>query len=194
MLRSRRKSQEDDPKKSNGANERQQQAEQLTKTEQLKAAQIKNLPSTTSLPTTPFTPDIIDPAQIRKANQVDKWAHMIDSMALGGRLRQLAIHATVDEKSTDDLLILNLDQATKHLVSDNAYQQLEQSLSELLVKPIKVEVNIVSSTEADPYKIQSHINDKRHQYAKELLAQDEIVQTLQQDYQATIDENSIKAL
>jgi len=194
MLRSRRKSQEDDPKKSNGANKRQQQDQQSTKTEQLKAAQIKNLPSTASLPTVPFTPDIIDPAQIRKANQVDKWAHMIDSMALGGRLRQLAIHATVDEKSTDDLLILNLDQATKHLVSDNAYQQLEQSLSELLAKSINVEVNIVSSTEADPYKIQSHINDKRYQYAKELLAQDEIVQTLQQDYQATIDENSIKAL
>jgi len=191
MLRSRRKAQDGQAKKSNDADERQQQI----KDAKLKEAKAKiELPEVESLPQAPFTPDIIDPAQIRKANQVDKWAHMIDSMALGGRLRQLAIHATVDEKSTDECLFLNLDQATKHLISDNAYQQLEENLSELLNKPIKVEVNIVGETQADPYQIQSHINDKRYQYAKELLAQDEIVQTLQQDYQATIDEETIKAL
>jgi len=191
MLRSRRKAQDGQAKKSNDADERQQQI----KDAKLKEAKAKiELPEIESLPQAPFTPDIIDPAQIRKANQVDKWAHMIDSMALGGRLRQLAIHATVDEKSTDECLFLNLDQATKHLISDNAYQQLEENLCELLNKPIKVEVNIVGETQADPYQIQSHINDKRYQYAKELLAQDEIVQTLQQDYQATIDEETIKAL
>ena len=196
MLRSRRKSQEDSSKKFSDANERQTQTQQqkLVKAVQVKEEQIKNLPHAESLPATPFTPDIIDPAQIRKANQVDKWAHMIDSMALSGRIRQLAIHATVDKSSTDDCLRLNLDQATKHLVSENAHQQLEDKLTELLKCKITVELNVVGETEADPYKIQSHINDKRYQYAKELLAQDEIVQTLQQDYQATIDESTIKAL
>jgi len=196
MLRSRRKAQENNSKKPSGANERHTQVKQ----KQAESQSTNNnkstidLPDVKSLPQAPFTPEIIDPAQVRHANQVDKWAHMIDSMALGGRIRQLAIHATVDKNSTDDRLLLNLDQATKHLVSDNAHQQLEEKLTELLERKITVKLNIVGETEADPYKIQSHINDKRYEYAKELLAQDEIVQTLQQDYQATIDESTIKAL
>jgi len=196
MLRSRRKTQEKSSKKSNGANERHNDAlnNQVESTQIISAKPAIDLPDVESLPQAPFTPEIIDPTQVRHANQVDKWAHMIDSMALGGRLRQLAIHATVDKQSTDDHLLLNLDQSTKHLVSDNAYQQLEEKLTELLARKITVKLNIVGETEADPYKIQSHINDKRYEYAKDLLAQDEIVQTLQQDYQAIIDEDSIKAL
>jgi len=196
MLRSRRKAQETSLKKSNGANERHAQTQQKQSESELtkNTNSVIELPNVESLPQDPFTPDIIDPAQVRHANQVDKWAHMIDSMALGGRIRQLAIHATVDKNSTENCLLLNLDQATKHLVSDNAHQQLEEKLTELLGRKITVELNIVGETKADPYKIQSHINDKRYQYAKELLAQDEIVQALQQDYQATIDEDSIKAL
>jgi DNA polymerase III subunit gamma/tau len=197
MLRSRRKAQETGSKKSNDAELRQAS---LTKNQPLAANEppqlnVKSkLPVIASLAETPFSPEVIDPAQIRHANQVDKWANMIDSMALGGRLRQLAIHATVDKNSTDDYLLLNLDQSTKHLISDNAYQQLEQKLTELLGRIIRVEVNIVAETQADPYKIQGQINDKRYQYAKELLAQDEIIKTLQHDYQATLDESTIKAL
>lgn len=196
MLRSRRKAQENKSKKSNGANVRHNQ-EQQKKTEKEPAKNTKStiaLPDVESIPQEHFNPKIIDPAQVRHANQVDRWAHMIDSMALGGRIRQLAIHATVDINSTDDSLFLNLDQATKHLVSENAHQQLEEKLTELLARKITVELNIVDETEANPYKIQSHINDKRYQYAKELLAQDDIVQALQQDYQATLDEESIEAL
>ena len=69
-----------------------------------------------SQPEQPYQAENINPATIRKANQVDRWAHMIDSMELTARLRQLAIHATIDEESTDEHLILCLDQATKHLV------------------------------------------------------------------------------
>ncbi len=136
----------------------------------------------------------IDPTTIRKANQVDQWAHMIDSMELIARLRQLAIHATIDEKSTEDNLILCLDQATKHLYTEVAQEQLQQSISQFLSRDIKVTINIVEQTVADPYKIQSHINDKRYDYAKELLENDDIVQGLVQAFQATLDDESISAV
>jgi len=146
------------------------------------------------IPEQPYQAENIDPATIHKANQVDQWAHMIDSMELIARLRQLAIHATIDENSTDDNLILCLDQATKHLYTEVAQQQLQQSISQFLSRDVKVTINIVEQTIADPYQIQSHINDKRYDYAKELLKNDEIVQGLEQNFQATLDDESISAL
>jgi DNA polymerase-3 subunit gamma/tau len=119
---------------------------------------------------------------------------MIDAMSLTGRLRQLAIHATVDERSTDDLLLLNLNQATKHLNSDVAHKKLEQCISDFLQRKITVELTIVDETSHDPYQIQSHINDKRYDYAKELLQNDEIIIGLKTHFQAQLDENSIVAL
>ena len=191
MLRSRKKQQDKQEKKSSGAIERQVNLDE-------KNAQKKELVEDKKIelpkPEQPYQAEKIDPATIRKANQVDQWAHMIDSMELIARLRQLAIHATIDENSTEDNLILRLDQATKHLYTEVAQQQLEQSISQFLSRDIKVTINIVEETVADPYKIQSHINDKRYDYAKELLMKDEIVQGLVQTFQATLDEESISAV
>ena len=122
-----------------------------------------------------YHPEIIDPAKIKNANQIDKWAGMIDAMALNGRIRQLAIHATISADSTDDQLVLSLDQSTKHLQSDAAHQQLEQAICQYLNRPITVVINVVEQTIADPYQIQNDINDKRYQYAKQMLEQDDIV-------------------
>ena len=93
-----------------------------------------------------------------------------------------------------DHLVLLLDQSTKHLKTDTAVEQLQQSLSNFLEKPINVEINLVEETQADPYKIQSDINGKRHEYAVNLLKEDEIVVALQQQFQAELNESTIQAL
>ena len=118
---------------------------------------------------------------------------MIDSMSLIARLRQLAIHATIDESSTDDLLILQLDKSIRHLNSDAAHKQLEVHISEYLQRKVTVELNIVEKTVADPYQIQSDINAKRYEYAKQVLAEDEIVIALKQEFQAELDEETVVA-
>ena len=56
-----------------------------------------------------------------------------------------------------------------------------------------VELNIVEKTIADPYQIQSDINSKRYEYAKQVLAEDDIVIALQEQFQAKIDQNTIVA-
>ncbi|AOW75989.1 DNA polymerase III subunit gamma/tau [Colwellia sp. PAMC 20917] len=194
MLRSRKKGLENSAKKSNDAKGRQDTnspdvLEVITQEEPR-----SDVPALTSISDQAFDVSAIDPAKIRSANQVDKWANMIDAMSLTGRLRQLAIHATVDERSTDDLLLLNLNQATKHLNSDVAHKKLEQCISDFLQRKITVELTIVDETSHDPYQIQSHINDKRYDYAKELLQNDEIIIGLKTHFQAQLDENSIVAL
>jgi DNA polymerase-3 subunit gamma/tau len=200
MLRSRKKQLESGSKKSSDANERQDNnvtanADESATTESLPVSKpVKNeAPAIETVPEQPYSPEIIDPTSIRYANQVDKWANMIDTMALNGRIRQLAIHATISENSNDDLLILNLDQSTKHLKSEAAHQQLQAFISDYLQKPITVEINVVEQTISDPYQIQTDINDKRLDYAISVIKEDEIVQTLQQQYQAELDEKSIVA-
>ncbi|WP_448210955.1 DNA polymerase III subunit gamma/tau [Colwellia sp. MEBiC06753] len=184
MLRSRKKKLESAGKKSNDAEERQQ----------VKAVQvIPDVPAIETLPEQGFSPDAIDPAVIKKANQVDKWANMIDTMALNGRLRVLAQHAIIDQQSTGEHLILLLNQSAKHLKTEVAMEQLQAFVGEYFNQPVTVEVKIVEQTAADPIKIQGQINEKRYEYAKTVLSEDPVVQSLQQIFQAELDESSIIA-
>ncbi len=208
MLRSRKKQLEKEPKKSSDANVRQPSDNNAdasnTENNHLTVNKPENtaapvepskpdIPDIATIPDRPFTPEVIDPTKIRSANQVDKWANMIDAMELIARVRQLALHATIDESSTDDVLKLKLDQSIKHLNSDAAHKQLEQNLSQYLSRPIRVELEIVDKTVADPYQIQTHINDKRLDYAKDLIKDDEVVKQFIDNFQAELDEDSIVA-
>lgn len=201
MLRSRKKQLENAEKKSSDVSGRQLAATQSAISEQESSSsdetngEPKVAPvSIAELNADSYNPEVIDPATIRSATQVDKWAQMIDAMELTARLRQLAIHATIDESSTDDCLKLKLDQATKHLKSEAAHKQLEQRISEYLSRNITVEVEVVEQTIADPYQIQSDINDKRQDYAIELIKADPVVNHLISSFDAVLDEESIVAL
>ena len=190
MLRSRKKALEDNGKKSSDATLRQTKSAQNN---DLLTEKFSRVPAIESISEQPFSVDVINPAEIKLANQVDKWANMIDNMALQGRLRQLAIHATIGEKSTENLLVLKLDQATKHLKTEAAHQQLEQHLSQLLDKPITVELELVELSKDDPFQIQSHIDNKRYDYAKQLIEKDQWIMAMKNKFQAIIDEKTIQA-
>ncbi|GHF98228.1 DNA polymerase III subunit gamma/tau [Thalassotalea marina] len=188
MLRSQKKALESDEKKSNGASERQ--LEQI----EVKPKVVEDLPAIETLPQTPFTEEVIDPATIKKANQVDKWANMIDAMALNGRLRQLALNATISPETNDDKLILCLNQAIKHLISDAAHKQLNTFVSDYFSRPVEVELQVVEQTIADPAQIQHTIDDKRYEYAKQLLRDDPLIKALESSFDAILDEESVQAL
>ncbi|WP_448569240.1 DNA polymerase III subunit gamma/tau [Thalassotalea ganghwensis] len=186
MLRSRKKAQESGAKKLDDASERQTDV-------LLRKEKPAHVPEIESLPEQGFTPEVINPAQVKFANQVDRWANMIDTMELGGRLRVLAGNSTICESSTEDTWVFKLDQSVKHLKSEAAHQQLEENLSVLLGQKVSIVLELVEETVDDPFKIQSQINDKRLAYAKSLIHSDEVVQQLQTTFQATIDEESIAA-
>lgn len=207
MLRSRKKALEKQVKKSSDAALRQTNHVDSTNTSMNVNTGTSTDISTTNEPPvstvepvviTPepaevFHQDNIDPTKITKANQVDKWAHMIDSMQLTARVRQLAINATISEESTDDNLILKLNQATKHLYTEFAQQQLQHYICDYLSRQVTVTLDIVEETVADPYQIQTQINDKRLEYAKTLIKEDSFVHALQTVFQAQLSEETISA-
>ncbi len=188
MLRSRKKSLENDVKKSNDAEERQNKVAKLSN-----QPKIENVPDISTISEQPFIAEVIDPSVVKKANQVDRWANIIDSMALNGRLRQLALNAIISPMSTDELFILELNQSTKHLKSAAALEQLEQFVSNYFEKSMQVEITVVEETVDDPFQIQGKINDKRYDYAKGLLLKDEVIISFKEHFQAEIDEESIVA-
>jgi DNA polymerase-3 subunit gamma/tau len=194
MLRSRKKMLEKGEKKPSDA-EARHKLENKAPSQDIVTDIVQPTKSENILPEPkhPYQPENINPAIVSKANQVDKWAHMIDSMQLTARIRQLAIHATICDESTDDNLILQLNQATKHLNTQVAQDQLESVICEFLNRKIKVTLNVVEQTVADPYQIQGHINDKRYDYAKDLIREDKTIMALQSNFQAILDEDSIAA-
>ncbi|QOL27169.1 DNA polymerase III subunit gamma/tau [Thalassotalea sp. LPB0316] len=183
MLRSRKKGLDKPEKKLDDANERQPIPALNASTD---------LPDESALPEQPYSPEIIDPATIKKANQVDKWAFMIDAMGLNGRIRQLAINAVISDKSDDDNLHLLLDQNTKHLQSESAHEQLQSFISQYLKKPVTVHIEVIEQTQTAPFNIQTDINEKRLDYAIEIIKSDEVVQRLTTEFQAQLDEASIQ--
>ncbi|REL26385.1 DNA polymerase III subunit gamma/tau [Thalassotalea euphylliae] len=186
MLRSRKKKLESKSvKKSDDATERQ--------TAVLKNTVQPDVPAIETLPTQGFAIEQVDPSVIKKANQVDKWANMIDAMALNGRLRILAQQSVIGQATTDEHLVLELNQSAKHLITDSALTQLRSFVSEHFNQPMMVDLVVVDETVDDPLQIQSQINDKRYDYAKQVLASDPIVNYLQTHFQAILDESSIIA-
>ncbi|REL29960.1 DNA polymerase III subunit gamma/tau [Thalassotalea euphylliae] len=186
MLRSRKKKLESKSvKKPDDATERQTLAAQ--------AKPKPDVPAPETLPEQGFAIEQVDPSIVKKANQVDKWANMIDAMALNGRLRILAQQSVIGNATTDNHLVLELNQSAKHLITDLALTQLRSFVSEHFSQPMQVDLVVVDETIDDPLQIQSQINGKRYEYAKQVLATDPIVNYLQTNFQAVLDESSIVA-
>ncbi|NMP16555.1 DNA polymerase III subunit gamma/tau [Thalassotalea sp. Y01] len=141
-----------------------------------------------------FNPDVIDPAVIRDANQIDSWAHTIDAMGLSGRVRQLALNAELDLSTTDSQLVINLDNRWMHLNSSAALESMKACYSNLKQQQADVIINPVDEPKSTPFVIQQIINEKRLAWAKQLINDDDFVTALQQQLQAFVDENSIMPL
>ncbi|WP_394174668.1 DNA polymerase III subunit gamma/tau [Thalassotalea litorea] len=141
-----------------------------------------------------FTPDLIDPTQIRDASQIDLWANMIDAMGLGGRLRQLALNAVLGDNCSEQQLHIILDSEFAHLQSQAAMDHLTKCYSMLKQQPAEVVVDVQDNVADTPFAIQLLINERRLQYAKDVIGDDEFVRQLQQEFQAQVANNSIQAL
>ncbi|OUS29580.1 hypothetical protein A9Q98_06120 [Thalassotalea sp. 42_200_T64] len=141
-----------------------------------------------------FDQGLIDPSVTVDANQIDLWANTIDAMGLGGRVRQLALNATMDATSNDSLLVINLNRSVEHLNSAAAISQITECYSNLKQQAVEVQINTEDDVGATPFMIQNCINAKRLAYAKDVIANDDFVKALEQQFNAFVDENSIAPL
>ena len=130
--------------------------------------------------------------EIRFAHQQDHWAQLIEQMALGGRIRQFALHGVYQRN--DNQVYLKVDATQQHLDSQVMRDKLTESLSETLESAIVLQIDFIESVENTPYRIQQDLDEKRWHHAKQVIENDEITVQFQQRFSATIDENTIRAL
>jgi len=131
-----------------------------------------------------------DPATLLAPNTQDYWSNLIDSMALGGRIRQLGIHSSyqIDKNK----VTLTLATAHRHLGVDTAVQTLQKNLSLRLELPIELDVNIGESEEQTPYSIAQDLHQLRLSLAAQCIEQDPSIIEFIEHFGATLDQSSIK--
>ncbi|WP_199609054.1 DNA polymerase III subunit gamma/tau [Flocculibacter collagenilyticus] len=130
--------------------------------------------------------------QVRIASQVDQWANLVDRTGVTGRVRQIALHSVCEQ--IDDTFKLTLANEQSHLVTENSYNQLLAALQNTLQQNVILQIENTQELLKTPYNIQIEIDQYRLRRAKEIIFSDPVVQFMQQEFDAQVNEDSIRPL
>lgn len=153
-------------------------------------AATKTIPTDINMPEQAPVALMEDPALLLAPNSEDPWTLMIEAMALGGRLRQLAIHSVYTE--TDNQINLLLANEHRHLNADTAIEALTKKISLLKDKPIAISVEIGDNDVQTPFEIAQDLHHHRLKLAAERIKDDEGINNFINQFDANLVTESIK--
>ncbi|PKO46927.1 MAG: DNA polymerase III, subunit gamma and tau [Betaproteobacteria bacterium HGW-Betaproteobacteria-22] len=119
------------------------------------------------------------------------WRNLVDELKLG-LARELAKHCELVSYDAHSIS-LSVPEAQKHLLSPNYQEKLSTAIAQYFDKKIKLQFNI-GGTGNTPAKQIMHEKATAQANAEQAIEQDQFVQTLINDFGATIIPNSIKPL
>ena len=122
----------------------------------------------------------------------DPWSELIATSGVGGRLRQLALHAC--RQVDGERWILTLPAEHRHLVSDKAIAALSEGFSQHLGQPVQIQIVQGEPATATPAQIEQQRYAQLLAQAQQDLAQDPHIQFLIQRFGAQLDADSILPL
>ncbi|BET95802.1 DNA polymerase III subunit gamma/tau [Xenorhabdus taiwanensis] len=127
-----------------------------------------------------------------ESKQRDPWAAEIDKLHIPKLVQQVALNA-FKEQIDENRLCLHLRSKQRHLNSVSAQNVLTEALSELYGKPI--ELNIIEDDNPavkTPLEWRQAIYEEKLAQARQSIISDKTIQTLQQLFDAELDEESIR--
>ncbi|MDC9604895.1 DNA polymerase III subunit gamma/tau [Xenorhabdus griffiniae] len=127
-----------------------------------------------------------------ESKQRDLWAAEIDKLHIPKLVQQVALNA-FKEQIDENRLCLHLRSKQRHLNSASAQKALTEALSELHGKPI--ELNIIEDDNPavkTPLEWRQAIYEEKLAQARQSIISDKTIQTLQQLFDAELDEESIR--
>ncbi|MDR0218833.1 MAG: DNA polymerase III subunit gamma/tau [Enterobacteriaceae bacterium] len=127
-----------------------------------------------------------------ESKQRDPWAAEIDNLDIPKLVQQVALNA-FKEQLDENKFCLHLRSTQRHLNSTSAQKSLSDALSELHGKPI--ELNIIEDdnpTVKTPLEWRQAIYEEKLAQARQSIISDKTIQTLQQLFDAELDEESIR--
>jgi DNA polymerase III subunit gamma/tau len=122
------------------------------------------------------------------------WQGLLESLKLGGMVRELAHHCELAEQS-EGAIKLRLDPAHKSLLMNKATQdKLQAALATHFGRPVKLAIEIGSLNGETPAQRAENARTEKQNRAIESLEQDAFVRDMIETFDATISEPSIKPL
>ncbi|MCU7960749.1 MAG: DNA polymerase III subunit gamma/tau [gamma proteobacterium symbiont of Bathyaustriella thionipta] len=124
---------------------------------------------------------------------VDDWPLFIRSLKLGGIACQLAENTSLISWQ-DNKLVLALDPAYEQLSTGKARQRFEQALKKSLGEAIKIDMQLTAPGQDTVAQQKQQQQQQRQDAAHQSIKNNDYVQALEQTFDATVDEASIKPL
>ena len=124
-------------------------------------------------------------------NTTTDWAKLTKQLNLTGMVKVLAENCTL-KKLTKHAAHLQIDIKHASLANDKQTQQLEQILQQKFGLSFKVTIETCKTTTDTPAQRMEHKLTQAKQTAKDNLIADPHVQNILQDFDGSLDENSIK--
>ena len=121
------------------------------------------------------------------------WASLIKAMRLRGVSRQVAVNSQMLGRE-GNVISLQLDPASKALITDTLKANLQKSMSEYFKTDMSLRIVLAEPAVDTPAKQVARQEQERLQQARESLEQDPNIQALQSVFGATVQEETIRPL
>lgn len=123
------------------------------------------------------------------ASQIDAWSSLVESLDVGGLIKQTALHSTYDKQA--DAVTLTLHNTQKHLLNDSVQGQLQTALTKALQQTIQLAIK-AGEPKNTPFELQQRIQNMRLAHATDIANTDTSVQQLINSFNASVIPDSIK--
>ncbi|MBE9560227.1 MAG: DNA polymerase III subunit gamma/tau [Proteobacteria bacterium] len=126
----------------------------------------------------------------------NNWRDVVNSLGLGGLVKQLAINCTMQQRDGCNI-VLHITSGHSNLINPKAKQRLQQALGEYFNVDAKLEIKVVNKGESvseneTPAQTTQRETDQRQQQAVESIDEDSFTQVLKESFNAEIIPGSVK--
>lgn len=132
------------------------------------------------------------PAVARQAAASGDWRDVVNSLGLGGLVKQLAINCTLKQRN-DCNIVLQIESGHSNLINPKAKQRLQQALGEYFNIDAHLEIEVARQiVDESPAQTTQRETDQRQQQAVQSINEDSFTQTLKENFNAEVIPGSVK--
>jgi DNA polymerase-3 subunit gamma/tau len=120
------------------------------------------------------------------------WREVVNSLGLGGLVKQLAINCTMQQRDGCNIL-LQIASGHSNLINPKAKQRLQQALGEYFNIDAQLDIKVVDQVESEsPAQTIQRETVERQEQAVVAVNEDSFTQTLKEQFNAEIIPGSVK--
>ena len=121
----------------------------------------------------------------------NEWGELIEQTTLVGLSKELAINCAC-ERLGDDTIQLCLAPQLQHLYKDERKNDIQEALRQFKNTQVNIELDIEESDKETPAECLARLGHEQYEQTRQVLNHDPVVQALQSEFGATLNEQSIK--